>query len=115
MRLNVHTVTSISMEDLVSSTESLWNMRIPKPMDHDFIERVAENLSKLPAICAYIKRLYVILANDVRERKAAGDVEGAAMNINKRDYVGILADAVKMHYEATSRMITLRNIMQEEI
>lgn len=109
---------SISVENLIKWLDSRFYVSIPKGLESiDDMKTAGRLLGQLSNDYSYLAVLLSYAKAFVRAEKRKGKDFKASYEdmIDKRDIIDEMTSVVKMQYQAISRMITVKQEIQEEL
>lgn len=100
---------TMSPEELVRTVSERVLSDIPEgAKDNGDLQRVEESLGRLANDYAYIIGILAYSRNYVRQLKRSGDKEMYEDMMDKRDNLTEISSAIKLQYQAVSRMLTVK-------
>ena len=110
--LNINNMLQMQPKDLFGFLYTEYIKDLPEVDD---LNGLAYKLSETANIYAFLSGLEAAAKIDVRIAKASGDKEAYGNAIDRRDVIANIMDAIKMQYAAASRMITVKEKIEEEM
>lgn len=116
--INYTDLYSISVENLMKWLDSKFYINVPNGLETiTDMQEAGRLLGKLSNDYAYLAMLLSYAKTFVRAEKRKGKDFKASYEdmIDKRDMIDEMTSVVKMQYQAISRMITVKQQIQEEL
>ncbi|MBQ2183056.1 MAG: hypothetical protein II399_00340 [Lachnospiraceae bacterium] len=108
---NVQTLLSMKPMELLMFLENEYIRELPDPND---LNGLAIKLREYANVYAFLSGLESAAKIAVRSDKAGGNKEEYGDAIDRKDVIGNALDTVKMQYAAASRIITVKERIEEE-
>ena len=98
---------TLSPSEVIAQIYDQIVMDIPEQISADNFQAMGHLLGKLPNDYAYLLSLHGYARNLARQLKRQGEKEAYEDMMDKRDSLEEMASAVKLKYQAVSRMLSL--------